>query len=194
MIFLRIFIFGVVASKTLSTSVINASVHCEPEFLPHLTEGSIFTLLCNVSHIREQNDAILNVINLEIFSVNQYIADCLNSTKTVVVSDKDWENRYQLVTPIMAKFVGKTEIRFKLADEFTGDFYELPYKLPLAVLRKEGKLQLIFTITVTVMVVINTFIMGMQLDWKMIITILRKPIAPLIGLGCQFLCMPLVRI
>lgn len=53
-------------------------------------------------------------------------------------------------------------------------------------------LSTIFAYTMSALVCINTFVMGLQLDWKIIIAVLRRPIAPIIGFCCQFIIMPLV--
>ena len=43
-----------------------------------------------------------------------------------------------------------------------------------------------------IFVVINTFCFGVSLDLTKVKEILKKPVAPCIGMSCQYLLLPLV--
>ncbi|KAL1426801.1 hypothetical protein MTO96_018025 [Rhipicephalus appendiculatus] len=62
----------------------------------------------------------------------------------------------------------------------------------VAVLRSPTVLQQSFPYLIGIIVSINYISMGCQIDVNLIITTLKKPLAPLLGIACQFLFMPLV--
>ena len=51
----------------------------------------------------------------------------------------------------------------------------------------------LFTIIMTLMIVLNTVNMGGQLDLEIIKAVFKKPIGPIVGFVSQFILMPLVR-
>lgn len=92
-------------------------------------------------------------------------------------------------------FTGRTKLKiwgWKLPDYGRA----LVAEYPVAVLRMDtmAKLSLVFTVTMFILIVINTFVMGLQLDWRIILKVFKRPIAPIIGFGCQYIIMPLVSI
>jgi sodium/bile acid cotransporter 3/5 len=91
-------------------------------------------------------------------------------------------------------FVGYGEITFEIFDTVTNQSYEkiFLYKIPIIRTNAFNMLSSIFTATMTILICINTFVMGLQLDWKLILGVLRRPIAPTIGFCCQFIIMPLL--
>ncbi|GAB6020851.1 hypothetical protein CHUAL_003503 [Chamberlinius hualienensis] len=72
-----------------------------------------------------------------------------------------------------------------LADILLLDDYKV------AVLRMPTTLDTVFVVFVTISVAFNTFMMGMQIDYKMVIQVFKKPIGPAVGFVSQFLFMPL---
>lgn len=62
----------------------------------------------------------------------------------------------------------------------------------VAVLRSPTVLQQSFPYLIGTIVSINYITMGCQIDLKLIGDTLKKPLAPLLGIACQFLFMPLV--
>ena len=62
----------------------------------------------------------------------------------------------------------------------------------LKVLRPRGKLELAFRIVIIILVCGITFLMGCELDGRLIWQHMKKPVGPLIGFICQFGLMPLV--
>ena len=62
----------------------------------------------------------------------------------------------------------------------------------VVVLVKDKRLNDLFTIVMTGMIIINTVNMGGQLDLDVIREVFKKPIGPAVGFVSQFLLMPLV--
>ena len=58
---------------------------------------------------------------------------------------------------------------------------------------KDKTLNNIFTLVVTLMIIVNTVNMGGQLDLNVIKAVFKKPVGPAVGFCSQFLLMPLVR-
>lgn len=90
-------------------------------------------------------------------------------------------------------FVSYTKIFFKtclLENEVETNCTESSYLV--AVLRSPTVLQQSFPYLIGIIVSINYISMGCQIDVNLIITTLKKPLAPLLGIACQFLFMPLV--
>ncbi|CAG5126670.1 unnamed protein product [Candidula unifasciata] len=50
----------------------------------------------------------------------------------------------------------------------------------------------VFRVVLYVVIVLATAGMGVKVDFFIIKHTLRKPVAPIIGLGCQYICMPLI--
>lgn len=165
----------------------NMTIDCHPKPLPIIFTDEVLTISCNftTANIADATDFVLITR-----SSNEQVATCCNDTTLFSLLNND--ETYQFDFCIRGKFVGRTEISFELIPAGK-EALKVEKQLKITVLRKDGQIQTIFTAVVTTMVVINTFVMGMQLDWRVIITILKRPIAPAIGLCCQFLCMPLVK-
>lgn len=90
-------------------------------------------------------------------------------------------------------FVSYTKVFFQtclLENEVETNCTESSYLV--AVLRSPTVLQQSFPYLIGIIVSINYISMGCQIDVSLIITTLKKPLAPLLGIACQFLFMPLV--
>lgn len=72
---------------------------------------------------------------------------------------------------------------------------QLERALQVAVLRSRlsQTLNNIFVVAVAILVGITTFMMGTQCHYKVILSVLRRPIGPIIGFLCQYGIMPGVR-
>nr|VZI35733.1 unnamed protein product [Spirometra erinaceieuropaei] len=64
--------------------------------------------------------------------------------------------------------------------------------LPVKVLRPRGSIEVVFRAVVACLVIGITFVMGCELDPRLIWRHLKRPVGPLIGFCCQFGIMPLV--
>nr|XP_050023872.1 ileal sodium/bile acid cotransporter-like [Dermacentor andersoni] len=90
-------------------------------------------------------------------------------------------------------FVSYTKIFFKtclLEDDVETNCTESSYLV--AVLRNPTVLQQSFPYLIAIIVSINYVSMGCQIDLKLIVDTLKKPLPPFLGCACQFLFMPLV--
>ena len=65
-------------------------------------------------------------------------------------------------------------------------------RLTISVVRPMSQITKIFTISVAVLVSINYINMGCALDMDVVLSVLKRPIAPTIGFVCQYSFMPLV--
>lgn len=66
------------------------------------------------------------------------------------------------------------------------------YRYQVIIYRDTGAVDMLFVILVTVCVAVNTLFMGCQIDLKVIIQVLKKPIGPAVGYVSQFVFMPVV--
>ena len=65
-------------------------------------------------------------------------------------------------------------------------------KYPVVVIRERGLIDVIFFLTLNILVACVNIGMGCAVDLKVVKTVLRRPVAPAIGFFSQFLVMPLV--
>ena len=65
-------------------------------------------------------------------------------------------------------------------------------KYPVVVVRERGLIDLIFFLTLNILVACINIGMGCAVDLKVVKEVLRRPVAPAIGFFSQFLIMPLV--
>ncbi|KAL7055464.1 hypothetical protein AAHC03_022908 [Spirometra sp. Aus1] len=64
--------------------------------------------------------------------------------------------------------------------------------LPVKILRPRGPIEVVFRAVVACLVIGITFVMGCELDPRLIWRHLKRPVGPLIGFCCQFGIMPLI--
>lgn len=162
----------------------NFTVNCYPR-LTLIDVNEFLNVTCNFT-----SDDILSgedFYQISVESSNDQVASCQNFIQIASIE----EEMFRVNFVIKGNLVGWSSLKFAFKNS-KNETFELPDTLSFGVLRTDGLLQTVFTVVVTILVVINTFVMGLQLDWRVILAIFKKPIAPLIGLFCQFICMPLV--
>ncbi len=94
---------------------------------------------------------------------------------------------------VEGRFLGHAMVTFTLVDlNSTGEPLEWTYKMAILRTRTGQTLSDVFLWVMIALVVVNTFLMGTQLDLKIIKDCVKRPIGPAIGFGCQYLVMPLV--
>ncbi|CAI4224144.1 unnamed protein product [Auanema sp. JU1783] len=104
----------------------------------------------------------------------------------------EYENKTMLhvynVT-IEAIFLGITQLDFSLYDNET----VLSDDYVIRVMRAAFYVYLttVFTAFIGTFIIIVTFMMGTQLEWAKIRSVMQKPVGPAIGFVCQFVLMPL---
>lgn len=64
--------------------------------------------------------------------------------------------------------------------------------LEVSVVRTQRVIDLIFTLSVVILVSISYVNMGCTLEWPVIVATMKRPFGPVVGLCCQYLFMPLV--
>ncbi len=94
---------------------------------------------------------------------------------------------------VEGRFLGHAQLTFTLIDEIsTVLLLEWTYNIVILRTRTGQTLSVAFLWVMITLVVVNTFLMGTQLDLKLISDCLKRPIGPAIGFGCQYMVMPLV--
>uniref|UniRef100_F1L203 p3 protein n=1 Tax=Ascaris suum TaxID=6253 RepID=F1L203_ASCSU len=123
--------------------------------------------------------------------------------------DSNSSQSFETNFTIAAHFLGKTAIRVRLltADEHVDDEdlsnMQLStidavkrsggYLLDVWVSQERGRLvNRLFLITLIILIVIANTLMGCELDLKIVLETVKKPVAPLIGFCTQFIAMPLL--
>lgn len=99
------------------------------------------------------------------------------------------------------EMIGRTFITFKLYNhsdnldkENQNEDFDLVTKFPVIIFRKLKAIDHIFQVIIYVFMVFVTLGFGCKLDLEVVKANLKKPIAPIIGMCCQFIIMPLVSI
>lgn len=163
-----------------------------------LSQGNFTTIRANISiPVQFGKDApsynSIRVTNLKQKNVRVVNGTYANLEWSIVDDQEIYVAEFEF--GLQGVFVGYGEITFEIFDTATNQSYEkiFVYKIPIIRTNAFNTLSHIFTATMTILICINTFVMGLQLDWKIILGVLRRPIAPTIGFCCQFIIMPLVR-
>lgn len=174
-----------------------------------LKEGSRYTISINFTKsLYEERDQ-----NIIVTAINPSVAKLINTTTLDVafwnickdqLDFSNWHNDIDKLCSVFefeieGVFVGWAtfEIRtepFLGGQEIVHNNLVGDYRVGVLRGEKFSLLSTIFAYTMSTLVCINTFVMGLQLDWKIIIAVMRRPVAPIIGFGCQFFLMPLVNL
>lgn len=96
-----------------------------------------------------------------------------------------------LTSELTATFLGFADLVIDRFDLSTGQQQLPAFREKFSVIRTERPVDTIFIVTVAVLVALNTINMGIQIDLEVVKRTLRRPLAPFIGLVCQFVFMPL---
>lgn len=118
-----------------------------------------------------------------IISEDDSIASIVNSTFT---DDIHFNSSFL----VRGNFLGKTSVR--VVKTVNGTIKDTSQLLPVSVVRGVKIISKIFTVSVAVLVSLNYINMGCALDLSVVKSVLKKPIAPGIGLVSQYVAMPLV--
>ena len=118
----------------------------------------------------------------DLYIEDNWIADVVGS-KTFSVNNSLQNQSFEL----KGKSLGHSWLQ--VVNKNTGDRSD---RLPISVVRPMSQITKIFTISVAVLVSINYINMGCALDLVVVMSVLKRPIAPSIGFVCQYCFMPLV--
>lgn len=93
---------------------------------------------------------------------------------------------------VRGRFLGFGNVLVSRKNSETGEWTRVGRPLEVAVLRQDKVINKVFTAFVATVVSINYINMGCALDLGIVKNVLRRPIGPAVGFGCQFVLMPLV--
>jgi hypothetical protein len=114
------------------------------------------------------------------------------SERTFLLTSDDIRYSRNYSFNIKAKSIGRSSVQWTL-NYINDDRIVAEGNYFSSVIHKDSGIRTIFTIAITILVIINNINMGCQLDLDAIKKVLRKPVSPAIGFMSQFLFMPLVR-
>ena len=167
-------------------------------FLPHeleqLNENNVanveFNLSCTGCPAQDS-------ISFTLDTKDNVIASILENSTVVSAEWDPGEQQWKGVFFILGKRLGLTQVRFRHGvggngdDGSESDVVDDSFRVIVARQRTRIDDAYRYGIISFSMVIYLGF--GAQLDLKVIWAILKKPVAPAIGAGCQFIIMPLVR-
>jgi sodium/bile acid cotransporter 3/5 len=160
-----------------------------PDKIIKLKEGSskkieiYFSFTTSSRRFFPGSGLLIRELSLDLEIGDGRIISVSSSNKTITDAQKN------LTMTVSALQMGRTTLNWTITDPDSGE--SVTSVIPVSVVRKDTNLQLIFTVVVGVLVSINNINMGCFIDLEKIKSVLRKPVAPVIGFACQFLFMPL---
>jgi hypothetical protein len=108
-----------------------------------------------------------------------------------IVYLKDGEYRRNWTFMLTGRFLGHTRVRVKVVSA-NGSTRMLKEEMAVSVIRPDTVLDKIFLYSVIGLVSLAYINMGCSLDLEVVWSTIRRPVGPLVGICCQYLCMPLV--
>lgn len=97
------------------------------------------------------------------------------------------ENFSTMLTPLK---IGYADLLWQVEDGITNETYKGSHKM--CVVRELTAFSMGFGAVIGVLVALNNVNVGCQLDMQVVLAQIKRPIAPAIGMFCQFIFMPLV--
>ncbi|KRY38089.1 Ileal sodium/bile acid cotransporter [Trichinella spiralis] len=105
----------------------------------------------------------------------------------------DLEHFDEITFTINGKFLGRAVVQLDvvcLDDEGIEHNFTLNYPVP--VIRADSKLGYIFVGVLSVLLCLANFLMSAEINPRTVWKVIKRPVAPAIGLFCQFFAMPLI--
>ncbi|XP_013785663.1 uncharacterized protein LOC106469698 [Limulus polyphemus] len=189
----------------------NFTVKFSPPYLLELSEQEIKPLVFSIEpksscQLTEFNEDIFSEARLE-FSIlpeDENVVKVAGSEKIILNISDIFDGKNSTLF-IEGKFLGFTTLLWTVSlttsinENETSLFAEPDGTVVtlwdgqyfVTVSRSESPSQILFVIILGILVVINNINMGCHIDVSLIIDVLKKPVAPLIGLASQFFFMPL---
>ncbi|CAD5210399.1 unnamed protein product [Bursaphelenchus okinawaensis] len=140
------------------------------------------------------------VVNITISSHNDtldlpILFKCSNAQSCVIKANKDKiilesANNFteELSIYIHGIFIGNNKLIVVLNDSEEVQHFQIRVKRS----EYESKVSLVFGSFATVFVVTITFLIGTQIEFRRMMTIMKRPVGPMCGFFCQFFFMPLI--
>lgn len=119
----------------------------------------------------------------------------------IIQNDIDQQYGYRGQFFIKGKFLGYCRIELQKQRKTSESIWDTiintdslrnNYQLIVSIIRDKDLISKVFIYSVAIVVSISYINMGCALDMKAVSDVLRRPIAPAIGLFSQYVCMPLV--
>jgi sodium/bile acid cotransporter 3/5 len=192
-----IFVIFLAGLSFINCATINETTYDFDRTNEKLSQGKIILVRANVSVPIPANGQRPSFDSVRLTNLKQINARLINGTSSNLdwsINQEDGIYVAEFEFGIQGVFVGYGEFAIDIYNTATNKTEErtLVYKISIIRTNAFNMLSQIFTITMVVLICINTFVMGLQLDWKIILGVLRRPVAPMIGFCCQFIIMPLL--
>lgn len=169
------------------------NVNFEPKEIDHLRTYEIENITATFT-IWPYAEKEVN-LPIRIFCLNPDL--CSVNPITTAVSFDIERDVFTTNLTVAGLFLGRTELAAAVTNgtKIDGESVTVSSSLMhVAVLRSQRgqRLSVIFTVVITIFVIVNTFLMGTQLDIDIILKVIKTPVGPIIGFVCQYGLMPLV--
>ena len=116
------------------------------------------------------------------------------SATPLPISDSEGESG-QVRLAVRGVFLGRTALGFYIHNGSNStSALKASKEYSVRVTRSTGIVDKIYKLSLMILIPINTCAMSCTLDLEIVFAMLKKPIAPSIGFGCQYVLMPLVRL
>lgn len=102
------------------------------------------------------------------------------------IVNKEWRGSFE----INAEFIGKANLFVEISQGSTVE--QSDSVLPVIITRAKRVIDTVFIVSVASLVSILYINFGAAMDLKKVKGVLRRPVGPIIALGCHFLLLPLV--
>jgi sodium/bile acid cotransporter 3/5 len=132
-------------------------------------------------YIEDKN--IVDVIGNKTFNFDNNLANYESLNHTFELKGKFLGHTWLQVIKKYNSIVSNSDLNYE---------NEKSSRLAISVILPMSQITKIFTISVAVLVSINYINMGCALDLSVVLSVLKRPIAPAIGFVCQYAFMPLV--
>lgn len=117
-----------------------------------------------------------------------------------ILTSPDQKFIFDGIVKVQGNFLGYSRIQLLRKNNGTNLFEQISkdlslnehYQLLISVIRDKDILSKVFIYSVAIVVSISYINMGCALDMDAVFQVLRRPIAPAIGIFSQYVCMPLV--
>lgn len=116
------------------------------------------------------------------------IAEIKGDRKFIFRRDQIMHRNMSNAFLIEATFMGLTSV--VVSEAGNGSKSASADDLSVIVTRKQSTISTIFTYSVAILVSLNYINMGCALDMKIVASVLRSPVAPAVGVICQYVIMP----
>uniref|UniRef100_A0A8D9FIE1 P3 protein n=1 Tax=Cacopsylla melanoneura TaxID=428564 RepID=A0A8D9FIE1_9HEMI len=172
------------------------SIEFSPSSLLQIHMGSVRTVNFTIHNLSqddlEYGQLLLELSDPSVLRAVEELGDL--ATLQSASNDGSVVSQFKSKFDIQAQFLGYCDIRIKLKHRNLDSNEDLLVSDPVhtSVIRAERVIDRVFTISVAALVSIIFVNFGCALDWPLLKSSLKVPIAPTIGFVSQFLFMPVI--